>query len=140
MLFSGHSLELLLHTTLSEYNVSLFMCVYNFVRLRLINVWQSTFYYFLLHGLYIVSYVGLFCKSLFRLDQHFVESLSTFNISCSLSDSLLSCTSDYTTLPGRTLCQFDSQTPVNCELYLHQIQVFPYNNSASIFCMNLCVL
>ena len=51
----------------------------------------------------------------YRLDSFFVEDLKSFDISCSLVGNALNCISDSVTLPGRTMCQVDSQTPFNCK-------------------------
>ena len=51
----------------------------------------------------------------YRMDLNYVECLRTFNITCSLDDGLLRCTSDSVTIPGRTLCQTDDRSPVICE-------------------------
>ena len=50
-----------------------------------------------------------------RIDSSFVDDLRNFDISCVLSGNFLSCTTDSTTLPGRTMCQVDSQAPFQCK-------------------------
>ena len=51
----------------------------------------------------------------YRIDSSFVDDLRNFDISCVLSGNFLSCTTDSTTLPGRTMCQVDSQAPSHCK-------------------------
>ena len=68
----------------------------------------------------------------FRIDASFVEGLRMFNIFCFLSDSvMLSCVSVSTTLPGRTMCQIDNQTPFLCKLLTqakYQLQYIGIDN------------
>ena len=59
---------------------------------------------------------------LYSMDPDFVEGLRTFDISCSLSGNQLSCISDSTVLPGRTMCQIDNNIPFNCESHLIHLQ------------------
>jgi hypothetical protein len=56
-------------------------------------------------------------------DPGLVEYSRTFNISCSLTGNMLSCTSDDITLPGRTMCQIDELQPVNCDPFREPFEV-----------------
>ena len=52
---------------------------------------------------------------IYSLDSDFVECLRVFDIFCSMMGSVLSCTSDSTTLPDRTLCQINEDEPFVCK-------------------------
>lgn len=55
-----------------------------------------------------------------RINATFVDELTTFNMSCSLSNNntQLMCDSDSVTLPGRTMCRVDNFMPSPCDPFV----------------------
>ena len=72
---------------------------------------RSALYKTLSHLLYYVSSLNS------SIDEDFVNQLRVFNITCTLTpdNTMLSCSRQSATLPGRTMCRIDDLGQFGCE-------------------------